>query len=260
MPGRGQSLRKGGPNVAEFAVILPAAGKSSRYHDKNYKKPFAPLANRAVWLHSGERFINRDDTVQVILVIAADDREYFEFKFSANAAILGIDVVEGGTERADSIQRALACVNDAADFICVHDAARPCVADTWIDAVFAAGEKSGAAILGVPVSSTLKRVTDANTVQETVSREGLWEAQTPQVFRREWLVEAYARREGFVATDDAQLVERIGHEVTVIPGSKMNLKITTREDLRLAEQTLKVLPRKKLEGPAHPFAGDDLWR
>lgn len=246
--------------MAKFSVILPAAGKSSRYHDKNYKKPFAPLANRAVWLHSAERFINRDDTVQVILVISAEDREYFNFKFAANATILGIDVVEGGKERADSIEKALSSVNEQADFICVHDAARPCVADEWIDSVFAAGEKSGAAILGVPVSSTLKRVAGDHTVEETVPREGLWEAQTPQVFRRDLLLEAYARREGFVATDDAQLVERIGHPVTVLVGSKMNLKITTREDLRLAEQTLKVLPKKKLEGPAHPFADDDMWR
>jgi len=246
--------------VAKFAVILPAAGKSSRYHDKNYKKPYAPLANRAVWLHSAEKFISRDDTIQVIVIIAADDREYFDFKFSANATILGIDVVEGGEERADSIEKALSTVNDAADFICVHDAARPCLADEWIDSVFAAGEKSGAAILGIPVSSTLKRIAGDHTVEETVSRDQLWEAQTPQVFRRELLLDAYARRDGFVATDDAQLVERIGHTVTVIRGSKMNLKITTREDLRLAEQTLKVLPRKKLEGPAHPFAGDDMWR
>ncbi len=246
--------------MAKFAVILPAAGKSSRYHDKNYKKPYAPLANRAVWLHSAEKFISRDDTIQVIVIIAADDREYFDFKFSANATILGIDVVEGGEERADSIEKALSTVNDAADFICVHDAARPCLADEWIDSVFAAGEKSGAAILGIPVSSTLKRIAGDHTVEETVSRDQLWEAQTPQVFRRELLLDAYARRDGFVATDDAQLVERIGHTVTVIRGSKMNLKITTREDLRLAEQTLKVLPRKKLEGPAHPFAGDDMWR
>lgn len=246
--------------MAKFSVILPAAGKSSRYHDKNYKKPFAPLANKAVWLHSAERFINRDDTIQVIIVISAEDREYFDFKFSANAAILGIDVVEGGNERADSIEKALPLVNEAAEFICVHDAARPCVADEWVDSVFAAAEKTGAAILGVPVSSTLKRVASNHTVEETVSREHLWEAQTPQAFRKDLLLDAYAKRDGFVATDDAQLLERQGHTVTVLTGSKMNLKITTREDLKLAAQTLKVLPKKKLEGPAHPFADDDMWR
>ncbi len=95
---------------------------------------------------------------------------------------------------------------------------------------------------------------------ETVSREGLWEAQTPQVFRRELLVKAYAKRGGLQATDDAQLVERLGHKVTIVPGSPINLKITTREDLRLAEQALKALPKPKLLGPAHPFADDDMWR
>lgn len=143
--------------MAKFAVIMPAAGKSSRFHDKNYKKPFAPLANRAVWLHSAERFLNRNGVIQVILVISRDDRELFNFKFASNVAILGIDVVEGGTERSDSVANALAKVKSEADFVAVHDAARPCICDQWIDSVFAAAEKSGAAILAVPVSGTLKR-------------------------------------------------------------------------------------------------------
>ena len=97
-------------------------------------------------------------------------------------------------------------------------------------------------------------------VEETLSRQDIWEAQTPQVFRRELLLEAYAKREGLDATDDAQLVERLGHPVSIVLGSSLNLKITTQEDLRLAEQALKVLPKPKLDGPAHPFAGDDMWR
>ena len=96
--------------MAKFAVILPAAGKSSRFKDKHFKKPFASLAGRAVWLHSAEKFLNRDDVKQVILVISPEDREYFQFKFAANAAILGIDVVDGGAERADSVENALARV------------------------------------------------------------------------------------------------------------------------------------------------------
>ena len=95
---------------------------------------------------------------------------------------------------------------------------------------------------------------------ETVPREGLWESQTPQVFARQLLLDAHARRGDFQATDDAQLVERIGHPVTVVVGSTINLKIATREDLRLAEQALKALPKPKLAGPGHPFAGDDMWR
>ena len=80
--------------MGKFAVIMPAAGKSSRFHDKHYKKPFAPLANRAVWLHSAERFLSRSDVIQVILVISPEDRDQFNFKFASNVAILGIDVVE----------------------------------------------------------------------------------------------------------------------------------------------------------------------
>ena len=245
--------------MAKFAVILPAAGRSSRFQDPNYKKVFAPLANRAVWLHSAERFLNRDDVVQTILVISAEDREYFNFKFASNVAILGIDVVHGGVERADSVMAALTRVKETADFVCVHDAARPCLADAWIDRVFEAAVKTGAAIFALPVAGTLKRVGPDHTIQETVPRANVWEAQTPQVFRRELLVRAYAQRAGLAATDEAQLVERLGHKVTVVPGSPINLKIATKEDLRLAEQALKALPKPKL-GPLHPFAGDDMWR
>jgi 2-C-methyl-D-erythritol 4-phosphate cytidylyltransferase len=245
--------------MSTFAVILAAAGKSSRFKDKNYKKPFALLDGRAVWLHSAEKFLNRDDVKQLVLVISEEDREYFQSKFAANAAILGINVVSGGAERADSIQKALEKINADIDFVAVHDAARPCIANEWIGEIFAAAEKSGAAIPAIPVGGTLKRVA-GGTIVETVSRDGLWEAQTPQVFRRELLLKAYAQRGNFAATDDAQLVERLGQKVNIVPGSAINLKITTREDLRLAEHAMKALPKPKFTGPAHPFADDDAWR
>jgi 2-C-methyl-D-erythritol 4-phosphate cytidylyltransferase len=151
-------------------------------------------------------------------------------------------------------------VHSDIDFVCIHDAARPCLADEWITKVFEAAEKSGAAILAIPVAGTLKRVAADHTIEETVARDRLWEAQTPQVFARQLLLEAHAKRDGFSATDDAQLVERIGHPVTVVHGSPINMKIATREDLRLAEQALKALPKPKLGGAGHPFAGDDMWR
>ncbi|MGA2064126.1 MAG: 2-C-methyl-D-erythritol 4-phosphate cytidylyltransferase [Thermoguttaceae bacterium] len=245
--------------MPKFAVILAAAGRSNRFHDKHYKKPFAPLADRAVWLHSADRFLARGDVIQVILVIAAEDREAFFSKFAANVAILGIEVIDGGAQRSDSVQAALARVKPEADFVCVHDAARPCLADAWIEEIFQAAERHGAAIFAIPVAGTLKRVGDGK-IEETVPRDGLWEAQTPQVFRRQLLLDAYARRGGFAATDDAQLVERIGHPVAVVPGSPINLKITSREDLRLAEQALRALPKPKLSGPVHPFADGDMWR
>ena len=245
--------------MAKFAVIMPAAGRSIRFKDRHYKKPFAPLGGRAVWLRAAEKFLNRDDCVQLILAVASEDREAFDLKFGANVAILGVDVVAGGEQRADSVQRALEGVRSEVDYVAVHDAARPCIADLWITQVFEAAVKSGAAILAVPLTDTLKRVRQDETIEATLPREHLWAAQTPQVFRRDLLVEAYAKRSGAAVTDDAQLVEQAGHCVTVVRGSPLNVKITTRQDLRLAEQALKVLPKPRLDGPIHPFA-DDRWR
>lgn len=243
-----------------FSVILPAAGRSTRFHDQHYKKPFAPLEQRAVWLHSAERFLNRKDVKQVIVVISPEDREEFMSKFGANVMILGVDVVDGGPERADSVQNALEKVDPACDFVAVHDAARPCIADEWIDRVFEAAVQTGAAILATPVVATLKRVSKDHAIEATVPRDQLWEAQTPQAFRRDVLLKAYARRGALAATDEAQLVEQSGHQVKVVPGSPINLKITTKEDLRLASYLLKALPKPKGLGPVHPFADDDLWR
>jgi 2-C-methyl-D-erythritol 4-phosphate cytidylyltransferase len=243
-----------------FAVILPAAGRSSRFHDQHYKKPFAPLDNRAVWLHSAERFLNRKEVKQLIVVISPEDRDEFMSRFGANIMILGVEVVVGGKERADSVQNALARVKGDCQFVAVHDAARPCLAEEWIDKVFEAAEKTGAAILATPVVSTLKRVAGDRTIQETIAREQLWEAQTPQVFARQLLLDAYARRGNEPATDEAYLVERLGHKVTVVPGSPINIKITTKDDLRLAAHMLKALPKPKNLGAAHPFADGDLWR
>ena len=125
-------------------------------------------------------------------------------------------------------------------------------------AVFTAAAKSGAAILAAPVTGTLKKVAANNQIEATVPRDHLWEAQTPQVFRRDWLTAAY--EQPTPATDDSQLIEQLGHSVTIVPCSAMNLKITTKDDLRLASQVLKALPKPKTLVPNHPFADGDMWR
>ena len=114
--------------MSKFAVILPAAGKSTRFGDRISEKPFAPLDGTPVWLHATRRFMNRKDVVQTILVIAEEDREAFQLKFAANIAFLGLEVVLGGEERSDSVRFALARVNEQAEYIAIHDAARPCIA------------------------------------------------------------------------------------------------------------------------------------
>jgi 2-C-methyl-D-erythritol 4-phosphate cytidylyltransferase len=244
-----------------FGVILAAAGRSSRFQDAHYKKPFAPLSGRPVWLHSAERFTERDDVKRVVVVVAPEDRELFLEKFGASLAFMGITLAEGGAERVDSVRNGLEKLGPEIDTVAIHDAARPCLAPAWIDRVFETGSRTGAAILAIPVVGTLKRVGLDHRITSTVDRTGLWEAQTPQVFARGLLERAFASSPTTTAaTDEASLVEAIGHPVTVVPGSPINLKITTREDLRLAEQALKALPKPKLSGPGHPFAGDDLWR
>ena len=246
--------------MANFSVIVAAAGKSARFQDKHYKKPFVPLANKPVWLYSVERFVNRDDVKQVIVVISKEDRDMFRTKFGANLAFLNLDLVEGGEERSDSIQKGLEAVKPDIDYVAIHDAARPCFVDRWVDTVFSAAQKTGAAILATPVTGTLKRSQDGSAIDETVDRSNLWQAQTPQVFRRDLIVESYAKLGNAKPTDDAQVVELAGHKVSIVEGSPMNLKITTRDDLKMAEKVLQALPKPKLTGPGNPFANDDMWR
>ena len=246
--------------MSQFAVILPAAGRSSRFRDRR-KKPFADLDGRAVWVRTAELFINREDVCQTILVIAAEDLEEFTRRFAANLAFMGVEIVEGGAERVDSIARALEQVRDTAEFVAVHDSVRPCLMREDVDKIFAAAARTGAAVLATPVSDTLKRAAPDRTVAETVSRERLWTVQTPQVFRREWLMKAYANRAraGKSITDDAQLVEATGAPVTLVEGPTTNVKITTKQDLILAKAILEALPKPKVQGPIHPFAEDQMW-
>jgi 2-C-methyl-D-erythritol 4-phosphate cytidylyltransferase len=247
--------------MPRFAVILPAAGKSSRFRDNKEKKPFATLDGRAVWLRSVELFVTRDDVCQCILVIAAEDLEMFRRRYTANIAFMNVQLAEGGKERFDSVANALQKLKPEVEFVAIHDAVRPCLTGELIDAVFAQAAKSGAALLGVPVADTMKRVDAQQRVQATKSREGIWLAQTPQVFRRDWLEAAYAGRSKFgnAITDDAQLVEAAGHPVHMVQGSSSNIKITTKSDLILAEAILKSRPKPKGTGPIHPFAEDEMW-
>jgi 2-C-methyl-D-erythritol 4-phosphate cytidylyltransferase len=242
--------------MSKFAVILPAAGRSARFSSQDRKKPFVDLKGRAVWLRCAELFATRDDVAQTLVAVSADDMEWFKNKYRPNLAFMDLEIVEGGPERADTVQKALARVKADVDFVAVHDAARPLLVKDWIDKIFAAAEQHGAAIPALPVSSTLKRVDGSKRITETVSRDGLWQAQTPQVFRRELLLEAFAKRDGFQATDEAQLVERIGVDVAVIEGWPMNIKITTQQDFKMAEALVDALPKDKGLKSLHPFADE----
>lgn len=249
--------------MADFSVILPAAGQSLRFQSSGsagQKKVFVSLNGRPVWLRTADLFRDRRDVRQVIVAIAAEDQGYFLDRFGSDLAVLGIDWVVGGSERHDSIRQALARVDARSQWVAIHDAARPCATGKDIDQVFAAARRTGAAILAERVHSTVKSVSADHLVERTVDRRHLWLAQTPQAFEKQLLVSAYERLAdagdgrlgGMPVTDDSQVVEAAGHAVTVVNGSGQNIKITTAEDLKLAEGILKSRPA----GPNlfHPFA------
>ena len=162
--------------MSKFAVIVAAAGRSSRFGSQTprEKKVFRELKGRPVWLRSVEAFADRPDVFQTIVVVSPEDLEWFREKYAPNLGFRDLDIVEGGAERADSVLNALAKVQSDIDFVAIHDAARPLIVKQWIDDIFQAAIKHGAAIPATPVSSTLKKV-DRKSITETVSREGPWQ-------------------------------------------------------------------------------------
>ena len=244
-----------------LAVIIPAAGKSSRFKGKE-KKPFVSLDGRPIWQRSAELFWNRAEVTRVYLVLPPEEREEFRSRFGHLIAFTNIALIDGGEERFESVANALARVPETVDFVAVHDAVRPLGTSRLIDSVLAAAVAHGAAMPAIPVADTLKQVDPTtNQITATVPRAGLWQAQTPQVFRRDWLVAAYANRSQLTTpvTDDAQLVEAIGHSVVVVPGSTSNFKITTADDLELAEAVLKARQAKPTPGAALGFGDEAKW-
>src|SRR5438876_10683847 len=128
--------------MPKFAVILPAAGKSNRFRDKE-KKPFANIDGRAVWLRCAELFVTRSDVLQCLIVVAKEDQEAFRRRYGANMAFMNIQIADGGAERVDSIANALAVVKPEADFVAIHDAVRPCLTVGLINAVVDRADRDG---------------------------------------------------------------------------------------------------------------------
>lgn len=238
--------------MKNVAVLIMSAGQSRRFGDPTQKKTFAQLRNRPVWSHSLELFRRCEEVGQIIMVIDPADRDLLtNSDFFPNDVLL----TEGGKERFHSVENGLKQVRLDMEFVAVHDAARPCITLNQVKSVFQAALQQGAAILATPITGTIKRVQSVERgtengdkqgieeqgleIVETVSRENLWEAQTPQVFRRDLLIRAYAERGKVHATDDAHLVQQMGHPVILVPGEKTNIKITTRADLDFAEQVLR---------------------
>src|SRR4051794_40993962 len=143
--------------MGQFAVILAAAGRSTRFGDPREKKIYAELEGRAVWLRALDPFLTHGEVEQIIVAIAPEDREMFNRRYHDKVAFLNLDVVEGGARRSDTVARALERVRPVCQFVAVHDAARPCLTEELVSAVFAAAREHGAGLLPPPGLHTVKQ-------------------------------------------------------------------------------------------------------
>ena len=212
-----------------WLAIVPAAGSGSRLA-RGEPKALVPLGGRPLLVLALEML----RAVPVVRTVVAGPPE----RLAELGPLLraGETAVAGGSSRAESVRRAFEALAPAPDdVVCIHDAARPFVTAEETRRVIDAAERRGAAIAATPIVDTVKRVR-AQAIAGTVDREGLWAAGTPQAFRAELLRRAMA--DGAEATDEAALCERLGLEVAVAPVSRLGFKVTTADDLRLAEALL----------------------
>jgi 2-C-methyl-D-erythritol 4-phosphate cytidylyltransferase len=218
--------------MTTFAAIIPAAGTGSR-SGQSIPKQYVELAGAPVLAHTIGIFAGMPGCGEVI--VAVDE----EWRATAERCALGatnVRFVMGGAERQHSIANALASVATNPDLILVHDAARPCASRELVERVIEAAMRHGAAIPALPIAETVKRIDAGGVIVETIPRGNLRAAQTPQGFRRDLLLRAYAHAEAedIVGTDDASLVETLGVPVHVVDGEPGNIKITIADDFARA--------------------------
>ena len=238
----------------KLAVIICAAGASSRFGGRR-KKQFMDVAGKAAFLHSVEIFTNRDDVKQVLLAIGAEDEELVSVKWGPNLKFFGVKTYFGGEERFETVAKGLELVRDDIDLVAVHDAVRCCITKKWVDEVIAAASSSGAAIPASPIVGTIKEAKD-NIITRTVDRTGLYEAQTPQIFRVDLLRKAYSNLDKLdksKISDDAQLIEALGEQVSIVETDFSNIKITLGGDIAIAEAIIKSRPKPALKKPIGPY-------
>jgi len=222
------------------SVVFPAAGQAHRMQ-VGLNKVFLTLAGKPMLLRTLLTFSKVPDVGELIIAVGADEVEPVTSLLGCVKGLAPWRVVEGGTERQDSIRNGLALVSEEADIVLVHDAARPLIRRDTIEELIRIVRAKGAAIIAVPEKNTIKIAAEDGTVAATPPRSSLWQVQTPQGFRKDILMEANrkADEDGFLGTDDASLVERLGVPVRIVRGEYSNIKVTTPEDMVVAEAILR---------------------
>ena len=243
----------------KIAVIICAAGASNRFSQKK-KKQFTDISGRAAFLRSVELFADNSDVSQIIVAVPAKDMELVSIRWGANLDFFSTQLCTGGAERFETVSVAMDLVRADIDLIAVHDGARCCLTSDWISSVFAKAAETGAALLACPVTNTLKRVA-GGFVTETIDRSGIYQAQTPQVFRASLLRKAYANLVNLdrsKITDDCQLVESLGHAISIVETDDSNIKLTNFGDIKIAEAILKSRDIAKPRTSFGPY-GEPHW-
>ena len=228
--------------MATHAIIV-SAGTGSRMN-RTTPKQYLPLQGLPILGHTVLAFNQCNDVDFIILVVPAKDVSFCRDQLLSGLKIdKPIRVVAGGERRQDSALNGILAIDDKTGIVVIHDGVRPLIHPKLISRCIKEADIHGACILGIPLQDTLKSVDQSNErVKKTLLRENMWLAQTPQAFQYKLIREAHATasRDGFEATDDASLLERMGIPVRILTGSKHNIKITTKEDLILADAIISL--------------------
>lgn len=227
----------------EVVAVIPAAGKGKRLGGP-MEKQFSLLNGKSILAHTLSPFEACPRVHRIIVVAPAQSISYcwekivrpFDYKKVSQ-------IIKGGQHRQDSVRKGLDAIEKSCDLVMIHDGARPFVTVDIIERAIDATEIHRATVAAVPAQDTIKAVKEG-VVSRTFSRDELWQVQTPQTFSYELISRAHreAMKDGYLGTDDASLVERLGHPIKVLMGSYRNLKVTTREDLHIAKAMLSVDP------------------
>lgn len=217
----------------KIGAVIVGAGRGERL-GTTLPKAFVLLAHQPLYEHSLKVFASHPEIDEVVFVVPA----------SVRCLAPNCKVVEGGASRQESVYNGLLALNPEIEAVLVHDAARPLITKEVLDRLILKIKEGKNAIVAIPVADTIKAV-EGNTILKTVDRANLWAAQTPQGFKVSILKEAYkkANQEGWLATDEASLAERLGMAVEVVLGDPLNFKITTPQDLKIAESLLNKNPQ-----------------
>jgi len=234
-------------------AIIVSAGRGYRLGHRlkeASKKQFLLLAGKPILAHTLDRFEISPLIRSIVLVVGEEDLDYCSKEIIEQYRFQKITrIIPGGKERQDSVRNGLQALASDTEIVVIHDGVRPFVTREMVEESIRGAERLGAVVPAMPANDSVKTANTEGIVLKTLDRELLWQIQTPQAFQAEMIREAYRRaaEDGFVGTDDASLVERLGTRVHILPGSYSNIKITTREDLLWARLLLREASSSELD-------------